>query len=215
MGKKFNNKGFTLVELIVVLVILAILAAILVPALLGYIDEAKLAQHKLDVKNVWTGAQSEFIKLYAKNEYYKYDDSRQCVIKSKNASTPITQKDFWNGHVNIDESDSAARILENCSEPCMVMVGLGSTKDYFYSDRKKCYTVYVVCYQFTDKNQPFLWYNGNDISTDYPLIGYDTTNLKIKRNGEEIKLQFYCIQRYNRNMNIREIWNESIIPYYK
>ena len=36
-----DNKGFTLVELIVVLVILAILAAILVPALLGYIDKAK------------------------------------------------------------------------------------------------------------------------------------------------------------------------------
>ncbi|MCR4695939.1 MAG: prepilin-type N-terminal cleavage/methylation domain-containing protein, partial [Lachnospiraceae bacterium] len=32
--KKMENKGFTLVELIVVLVILAILAAILVPALL-------------------------------------------------------------------------------------------------------------------------------------------------------------------------------------
>ena len=38
MKKEMNNKGFTLVELIVVLVILAILAAILVPALLGYID---------------------------------------------------------------------------------------------------------------------------------------------------------------------------------
>ena len=34
-----NDKGFTLVELIVVLVILALLAAILVPALLGYIDQ--------------------------------------------------------------------------------------------------------------------------------------------------------------------------------
>ena len=38
---KKNNKGFTLVELIVVLVILAILAAILVPALLGWIDKAR------------------------------------------------------------------------------------------------------------------------------------------------------------------------------
>lgn len=42
--KKFmknNKKGFTLVELIVVLVILAILAALLIPALTGYIDKAK------------------------------------------------------------------------------------------------------------------------------------------------------------------------------
>ena len=35
-----NRKGFTLVEVIVVLVILAILAAILVPTLTGYIDRA-------------------------------------------------------------------------------------------------------------------------------------------------------------------------------
>lgn len=39
--KENNKKGFTLVELIVVLVILAILAALLIPALTGYIDKAR------------------------------------------------------------------------------------------------------------------------------------------------------------------------------
>ena len=39
--KKNRKKGFTLVELIVVLVILAILAALLIPALTGYIDKAR------------------------------------------------------------------------------------------------------------------------------------------------------------------------------
>lgn len=42
--KSKNKHGFTLVELIVVLVILAVLAALLVPALTGYIDKARKSQ---------------------------------------------------------------------------------------------------------------------------------------------------------------------------
>ena len=62
--KKVDNKGFTLVELIVVLVILAILAAILVPALLGYIDRAKGSQILLNGKSVLTAAQAEASNAY-------------------------------------------------------------------------------------------------------------------------------------------------------
>ncbi len=62
--KKVDNKGFTLVELIVVLVILAILAAILVPALLGYIDRARGSQLLLNGKSVLTAAQAEASNAY-------------------------------------------------------------------------------------------------------------------------------------------------------
>jgi len=68
MKKKMNNKGFTLVELIVVLVILAILAAILVPALLGYIDRAKKQQIVLNAKTYLTATQAEFSALYGANK---------------------------------------------------------------------------------------------------------------------------------------------------
>ena len=70
MARRFfkNDKGFTLVEMIVVLVILAILAAILVPALLGYIDDARKKQSLLNAKNAMTAAQAELTKLYAKQD---------------------------------------------------------------------------------------------------------------------------------------------------
>ena len=62
-----ENKGFTIVELIVVLVILAILAAILVPALLGYIDEAKTKNDIINAKTCMTAIQSQLTKEYGKS----------------------------------------------------------------------------------------------------------------------------------------------------
>ena len=63
---KKNNKGFTLVELIVVLVILAILAAILVPALLGYIDKAREKQVTTNAEAAYVAAQALATECYGK-----------------------------------------------------------------------------------------------------------------------------------------------------
>ena len=49
------------------LVILAILAAILVPALLGWIDEAKKKQYVLDARNVYLATQAVVDEQYAKD----------------------------------------------------------------------------------------------------------------------------------------------------
>ncbi|MBR6172665.1 MAG: type II secretion system protein [Eubacterium sp.] len=64
--KKRNDKGFTLVELIVVLVILAILAAILVPALLGYIDKAREKQVTTNAEAAYVAAQALATEAYGK-----------------------------------------------------------------------------------------------------------------------------------------------------
>ncbi|MEG1429579.1 MAG: prepilin-type N-terminal cleavage/methylation domain-containing protein [Hydrogenoanaerobacterium sp.] len=53
-----TKKGFTLVEVIVVLVILAILAAISIPALTGYIDEAKKKQIVAETRTVLVAMQA-------------------------------------------------------------------------------------------------------------------------------------------------------------
>lgn len=56
--KMKEKKGFTLVELIVVLVILAILAALLIPALTGYIQKAKEKQLIAETRQCVMAAQT-------------------------------------------------------------------------------------------------------------------------------------------------------------
>lgn len=65
MFKKLKDKkGFTLVELILVLVILAILAALLIPALTGYIDKANKQKIVSETRMVVMAAQTELSEAY-------------------------------------------------------------------------------------------------------------------------------------------------------
>lgn len=65
---KNKKKGFTLVELIVVLAILAILAAMLVPALTGYIDKANEKKILATARQYYVAAQTVASEAYANGD---------------------------------------------------------------------------------------------------------------------------------------------------
>lgn len=54
-----NKKGFTLIEIMVVIVILALLAALVGPKLMGRTDDAKITDARVQIKNIETA-----LKLY-------------------------------------------------------------------------------------------------------------------------------------------------------
>lgn len=101
-NKSTNNDGFTLVELIVVVVILAILAAILVPALLGYIDRTKESQDMIKAKNMLQATQTVLTDYYAKDKPLSYEYT-------------TTNSDFGKEVRKIADDD-----------PYMVIVGVGT-----------------------------------------------------------------------------------------
>ena len=73
MKQENKIKGFTLVEMIVVIVIIGILLAILVPGLFKYIKKAKDQQALIECRAVVTAAQAEALELSGKNKFIPYE----------------------------------------------------------------------------------------------------------------------------------------------
>lgn len=71
-----NKKGFTLIELIVVIAILGILMLILVPSFLGYAEDARTQVNQANARTLWTAAKAAETKS-------EYDDTivvKDCAV---------------------------------------------------------------------------------------------------------------------------------------
>lgn len=81
--KKTSKKGFTLIELIVVIAIIAILAAILVPAMIGYIRKAKKTSDKSMASTLIKAATATISQDDEVEELF-YSDASRTVSASRN-----------------------------------------------------------------------------------------------------------------------------------
>ena len=212
-----SNKGFTLVELIVILLVLAILAAILIPALLGYIDDAKSKENVLNAKNCMTMIQAKCSELYAKN-------SDKLVPGNKAANTIVgwenvkgaasnTGLQTGNGNVNVTESVFARTILKELDlkkvdavnnndpyEPYCIMFGVGSNiNNNTNSDIHDKFIVYFMFYMDSEDSKP-IWYFNNEWRTTRPDTGEINSNNVIQVGDKAgMRLQYYVLSNKTGN----------------
>ena len=121
--RRSKKGGFTLVELIVVLVILAILAALLIPALTGYIDKAK--QIIAETRQVVMAAQTLVDEAYG----------------TKNVGATITVSSTTDATVKIDDVAKLAEVKGTINSVTVGKIGdvpNKITKVEYTNNGKKC-----------------------------------------------------------------------------
>lgn len=132
-----NKKGFTLVELIVVLVILAILAAILVPALLGWIDEARNKQYVLEARSVYMAAQAVADEEYAKGSIGSSETLIDKIGGTGSDAAGATAKEK-----NVHRIETLADVTG------LNIVGIGTTGSSLTTDPHGMYEINTMRIQF-------------------------------------------------------------------
>ena len=85
MNRKLNNRGFTLIELMVVIVILGILAGLIVPRIMGRPEEARRAKAAMQMESMETA-----LKLYKLDSgtYPSTEQGLQALVEAPSVGEP-------------------------------------------------------------------------------------------------------------------------------
>lgn len=149
-----NNRGFTLVEIIVVLVILAILAAFTIPAMLGFVENAKAKANIPRAREVYTAGQSALTAAFGLCVNYDLSNSGpenqriafKRVIAEKfieYAGNDLGITNHWLPDENESAADNCVEVAFKYSEYYNTSSGTAISKDKIYVIHKNAAKIWV------------------------------------------------------------------------
>ena len=114
--KRNNKKGFTIVELVIVIGVIAILSAVLIPTFSGVTKDAKDAANKAEARNQYTQFMSDIDNVDKHVDYVKLvdDEDNATYYDVANGFELVKEADV-HGYV-ISGADNSEPTLEGCAD---------------------------------------------------------------------------------------------------
>ena len=163
--KKMNDKGFSLIELIIVIAIMAVLIGVLAPQYLKYVEKSRISKAMSNADTVANAITALLIDAAAND-----DTTYKAIVDAiMNGGSVDTDHAYCTVDLSVPSNNTSQDLIDlaNAINAQADSDDLGGKVKFFISDNVPTFTYemtegkYGVDYNFTDSSKDYVSENGN------------------------------------------------------